>query len=70
MTVQIFSLTITASILLIISQAIRWQTWAPYLRLAGRGMRVVNTRYGGKWAWLAGRNGSVRLDCGRSRYSK
>jgi len=54
--------------------------WAPYLRLAGRGLRAVDTRYGGKWAWLAGRgsctasrrewqagrNGSVRLDWGRS----
>jgi len=41
-------------ILLLISHAIRWQKWAPYLRLAGRGLRVVDKRYGGKWAWLAG----------------
>jgi len=27
---------------------------------------VVDTRYGGKWAWLAGRNGPVRLDWGES----
>ena len=28
---------------------------ALYLRLAGRGLRVVDTRCGGKWARLAGR---------------
>jgi len=32
---------------------------APYLRLARRGLRMVDTRYGGKWAWLAG-HGSCR----------
>ena len=25
-----------------------------YLQMAGHGLRVVDTRYGGKWAWLAG----------------
>ena len=69
------------SMLLLISQGIRWWKWAPYLRRPGRGLRVVDTRYGGKWAWLArrgrctgsrqaewqaGRNGLVRLDWGRS----
>jgi len=53
---------------------------APYLRLAWRGLRVVDICYGGKCAsltgrgrgtasrheWLGGRNWSVRLDCGRS----
>jgi len=27
----------------------------PYMQLAGRGLDVVDTRYGIKWAWQAGR---------------
>ena len=33
--------------------------WAPYLRLAGRGQGVVDTRYGVKCAWLAERGRST-----------
>ena len=76
--------TFVAPILLSFSQGIRWRKWAPYLRLAGRGLRVVGTRYGLMWAWLAGRgrctasrpewlagrNGSVRLEWGRSSVNK
>jgi len=41
------------------SQGIRWQKWAPYLRLGGRG-RCTATRP----EWQAARNRSVRVDCG------
>jgi len=50
-----------ASILLLISQAVRWRKRAPYLRLAGRGHCTVSRR-----EWLAGRNASLRLDWRRS----
>ena len=36
--------------------------WAPYLRLAGRGLGVVDARYGVKCAWPA-----VRDRCAESR---
>ena len=63
-----------------VSDGSRRLIWAPYLRLAGRGLGVVDTRYGVECAWLAGRgrctesrpeleisnNGLVRLDRGRS----
>jgi len=33
----------------------RRRKWATYMQLAVRGLDVVDTRYGIKWAWLAGR---------------
>jgi len=33
--------------------------WEPYRRLAGRGLGVVDIRYGVKCAWLAGRGRST-----------
>jgi len=43
------------SVLLLISQGIWWRQWAPYLQLAGRGLRVVDTLWWevgmSGWAW-------------------